>query len=207
VPRQPTRRSGRTALHAHEDVREPRPPSDPDSALAFSMEGYAGHPPPALNPYFWAPGWNSIQAVNAFQEEIGGPLRGGDPGVRLIAPDTRERPSYREVPAWPEPLPAGALLLLPGAHIFGSEELSALAPGIAELAPRAHVALNPDDAEQAGLEEGSTAHLVVSGEIFDLPVVLCSDLGRGLALLPVGVAGCPALELPAVAALGGEESP
>ena len=28
----------------------------------------------------WAPGWNSVQAITKFQEEIGGPLRGGDPG-------------------------------------------------------------------------------------------------------------------------------
>ena len=40
-------------------------------------------------PLFWAPGWNSIQAVNKFQEEIAGPLRGGDPGVRLLERRTR----------------------------------------------------------------------------------------------------------------------
>ena len=36
--------------------------------------------------------------------------------------------------------------MLPLHHIFGSEELS-LSPGVAELAPRPYVALNPDDAE------------------------------------------------------------
>ncbi len=205
VPRQPLRRSGRTALHADVDVHEPRPPRDPDSALAFSMEGFAGHPPPALNPYFWAPGWNSIQSVNAFQEEIGGPLRGGDPGVRLITPDTSERPEYRDLPAWPQPRAAGELQLLPATHIFGSEELSALAPGVAELAPHPYVALNREDAEEAGLKEGSTARLTVGDVVLELPAALRSDLPRGLALVPVGVSGVPALELPAVAVLGREE--
>ena len=40
--------------------------------------------PSALNPGVWAPSWNSNQAVNKFQDEIGGDLHGGDPGVRLF---------------------------------------------------------------------------------------------------------------------------
>ena len=44
IPRQPRRYSGRTAMTAHLDVREPKPPDDPDSPLAFSMEGFAGRP-------------------------------------------------------------------------------------------------------------------------------------------------------------------
>ena len=67
-------------MHADVDVSEPKPPDDPNSPLAFSMEGYEGRPPPALLAHDWAPHWNSVQALNKFQEEIGGPLRGGDPG-------------------------------------------------------------------------------------------------------------------------------
>ncbi len=92
IPRQPHRYSGRTAMTANVDVHEPQPPDDPDSPLAFSMEGYDGQPPPALLPAFWAPGWNSVQALNKFQIEVGGPLRGGDPGRRLIEPASRGRP-------------------------------------------------------------------------------------------------------------------
>ena len=50
------------------------------------MEGTPGQPPGALQPFFWSPGWNSIQAVNKFQSEIGDAIRGGDPGVRLFEP-------------------------------------------------------------------------------------------------------------------------
>ena len=54
------------------------------------MEGYYGeHTPPPLIPRFWAPGWNSVQALTRFQEEVNGPLRGGDPGRRLIEPSER----------------------------------------------------------------------------------------------------------------------
>jgi NADH-quinone oxidoreductase subunit G len=59
VPREPHRYSGRTAMSAHRSVHEPRPPQDPDSPLAFSMEGYQGERlPAALIPYAWAPAWN-----------------------------------------------------------------------------------------------------------------------------------------------------
>src|SRR3546814_3856382 len=68
---------------------EPRQPQDADTALSFSMEGYngVGSPdrPGALLPYAWAPGWNSPQAWNKFQQEVGGNLRGGNPGQQLFA--------------------------------------------------------------------------------------------------------------------------
>jgi NADH-quinone oxidoreductase subunit G len=89
IPRQSPRFSGRTAITAQLNVSEPKPPDDPDSPLAFSMEGSREQPPPALIARYWAPGWNSVQALNKFQQEIGGPLRGGDPGVRLIEPEAK----------------------------------------------------------------------------------------------------------------------
>ncbi|MDX9971456.1 MAG: NADH-quinone oxidoreductase subunit NuoG [FCB group bacterium] len=63
IPRQTHRYSGRTAMNAHLNVSENRPPEDPDSPLAFSMEGYRGKAPSSLSPNFWAPGWNSVQSV------------------------------------------------------------------------------------------------------------------------------------------------
>ena len=44
VARLPERASGRTAITAHLDVSEPKPPFDPDSPLAFTMEGLEGPP-------------------------------------------------------------------------------------------------------------------------------------------------------------------
>jgi NADH-quinone oxidoreductase subunit G len=92
MPRQPHRYSGRTAMHADVRLHEPKPPEDIDSPLAYSMEGYAGLPPAPLIPRYWSPGWNSVQALNKFQQEVGGPLAGGDPGKRLIEPRTLPSP-------------------------------------------------------------------------------------------------------------------
>ena len=88
IPRQSHRASGRTSIDANVHIHEPALPDDFDSPLAFSMEGFCGEPPAALIPRYWAPGWNSVQALNKFQAEVGGPLHGGDPGMRLIEPDS-----------------------------------------------------------------------------------------------------------------------
>ena len=106
IPRQAHRYSGRTSMLADISVQEPKPTEDADSPLAFSMEGYEGQPPAPLIPRYWSPGWNSGQALNKYQEEIGGELKDGDTGIRLIEPLTlpSSLPSREgQVP----PLPSG----------------------------------------------------------------------------------------------------
>ena len=133
IPRQPHRYSGRTAMLAHITVHEPKPPEDPDSPLSFSMEGYGGQPPAPLIPRYCSPGWNSVQALNKFQQEVGGPLKGGDPGKRLIEPMQKGKPEYfTDIPA--EPVAGRDQPPAPEYHIFGSEELSAQSPAIVKCA-------------------------------------------------------------------------
>jgi NADH-quinone oxidoreductase subunit G len=187
VPRQPQRYSGRTAMHANRSVHEPKSPDDPDSALAFSMEGNPTQPSPPLLPFFWSPGWNSIQAVNKFQEEIAGPLREGPAGVRLIEP-AGGRPSYfHEVPPPFQPW-RDERLMVPLPQIFGSEELSRHAPGIAELSPQPYVALNAQDAAAFGTEVECLGAR--------LPVKVAPELPAGVAGVPAGVPPFAGLELP-----------
>jgi NADH-quinone oxidoreductase subunit G len=196
IPRQPQRYSGRTAMYANREVSEPQPPADDDSPLAFSMEGFEGQPPPALMARFWAPGWNSVQAVTKFQEEISGPLRGGDSGRRLIQADHNAKPIFfGDLPQAFEPR-AGQWLLAPLHHIFGSEELSALAAGIAQLSPSPYVAIHPQDAEQFPVGEGEQLELDVDGQKWRLPLRHLPSLPRGVAGLPVGLPGAPRIELP-----------
>jgi NADH-quinone oxidoreductase subunit G len=187
VPREPHRFSGRTSILANISVHEPKPPEDPDSALSFTMEGTPAQPPSALIPFFWSPGWNSIQSVNKFQEEVAGPLRGGDPGVRLLEPPAETRGGYFSgVPAAFQRR-AGEWLLIPRHHIFGSEELSRLAPGIAELAAKPYVALNPEDADRLAVPAGAAVEVTLDGQALRLPVQLEPSLPPGIAALPEGV--------------------
>jgi NADH-quinone oxidoreductase subunit G len=185
IPRQTWRSSGRTALHAQLDIHETKPPEDQDSPLCFSMEGYAGQPPSSLITQFHAPSWNSVQSVNKFQKEVGGTLRGGDPGVRLIEASAGRPPSYgSEVPARFRAR-EGSWYVLPLYHIFGSEELSARAPGVRERAPAPYVALHPEDAEIIGVGENGTVEVVLDGEPRPLPARLWSSLPRGVIGLPI----------------------
>ncbi|QEE28433.1 NADH-quinone oxidoreductase subunit NuoG [Terriglobus albidus] len=197
IAREPNRYSGRTAMLANISVHEPKPPDDPDSALAFSMESGPESAPPSLIPFFWAPGWNSIQSVNKFQTEVGGPLRGGDPGIRLIEPSLERSWKYcSTIPAAFQRQP-DVWMLIPMFHIFGSEELSLHAQGIGQLSPHPYVALNPVEASQSGVNAGERIKVSVEGSLFELEVALRADLPRGVAGLPAGLSPAKGILLPA----------
>jgi NADH-quinone oxidoreductase subunit G len=219
IPRQASRYSGRTAMHADVSVFEPTPPDDHDAPLSFSMEGYRDEPPAPLVTHFHAPRWNSVQALNKFQQEVGGPLRGGDPGVRLIEPpavptsipaaaqsSTAVTPSPPRPAAAPSSRPApppafrpalDRLLAVPLHHIYGSEELSMLSPPVAGRAPAAYVALNALDAERLGAREGRPLKVTLDELHLSLPVRIVASLPEGVAGLPVGLPGQPFVALPA----------
>jgi NADH-quinone oxidoreductase subunit G len=196
VARESHRYSGRTAMRANVAVQEPPPPSDTDSALAFSMEGFQGISPPALTPRYWAPGYNSAQALNKFQEEIAGPLRGGDPGQRLIEPSGEARHDYFD--HIPEAFVHrdGEWLILPAYHIFGSEELSVLSPAIAERAPSAYLGLNLEDAEFLGISEGAHASAEIAGILVSLPLRIIAGLPNGIAIVSKGLEGLRGFTFP-----------
>ncbi len=197
IARQPHRYSGRTAMLANINVSEPKPPQDVDSPMSFSMEGYPGKPPSSLIPFFWAPSWNSIQSTAKFQQEVGGELRGGDPGLRLIEPAADAKPAYDGSAPAVQSRPEGKWLAVPLYHIFGSEELSILSPAVAERAAQPYLALHPDDAAALQLAEGAHAEVRIDGAAHRLPVKFAEDLARGLAGIPAGLPQTGSLQLPA----------
>ncbi|OCB01441.1 hypothetical protein BBC27_04055 [Acidithiobacillus ferrivorans] len=197
IPREPHRASGRTAIHAQEHISEHRPPTDRDSPFAFSMEGALNPPPAALIPVYWAPRWNSVAATAKFQSEVGGPLRGGDPGVRLIEPAPTAIPIYAvEVPAAFQRR-SQEWLVLPLYYVFGSEELSAQAPAVADRSPTPYLCLNPEDAAAFGGAGDCRVGLTINDDVYDLPIQLMNDLPVGIAGLPAGLPGIPTASLPA----------
>jgi NADH-quinone oxidoreductase subunit G len=197
VPRAPHRWSGRTAVLANINVSEPKPPEDPDTPLSFTMEGYPAQAPAALTPFFWSAGWNSIRATLKYQEEVNGPLRGGDVGVRLLNPaQPGDGPYFTNIPAAFERR-VGEWLIVSLHHIFGSEELSRSAPAVMELAPQSYVALNPDDASQLQVQDGEEITVELIGARYRLPVRIRPELPKGLAGLPTGVAPVEGISLPA----------
>nr|WP_059392155.1 NADH-quinone oxidoreductase subunit NuoG [Pseudomonas toyotomiensis] len=188
LAREPHRYSGRTAMRANISVHEPRQPQDQDSAFAFSMEGYAGSKEDRQQiPFAWSPGWNSPQAWNKFQDEVGGHLRAGDPGVRLLEAAGNVLPWFAVNAAF-NPA-AGTWQVAPLHHLFGSEENSARAKPIQERMPEPYVALARDEAARLGVNDGALLALRVNGQALRLPLQVRDDLAIGLVGLPVGLPG------------------
>lgn len=192
IPRESHRYSGRTSMNAHLAVGEKKPPDDPDSPLAHSMEGYAGPVPPSALALPWAPGWNSVQAYTKFQDETGGDMRGGDPGVPLIKPPDTLPEAFPDTaaPFTPE---KGRWRLAPVRRIFGSDELSALSPAIASRMSAPCILLNEKDAAAIG----GKATVRVGGLSGAYDVVVDASLPDGVAGLCVGWPGQAFLPLPA----------
>jgi len=191
LAREPLRYSGRTAMRANLSVHEPRQPQDPDSAFTFSMEGYSGALEPRQQiPFAWAPGWNSPSAWNKFQDEVGGHLRAGDPGVRLIEPKGDALSWFTCVPTPFSPA-TGTWQLVPFYHLFGSEETSAQAAPIQQRIPVPYLCLAKAEAERLGVVEGALLSFNLGKQTLRLPLRISEDLGIGLIALPVGLAGIP----------------
>ena len=192
LAREPLRYSGRTSMRANISVHEPRQPQDKDSAFAFSMEGYSGSAEPRQQiPFAWSPGWNSPQAWNKFQDEVGGHLRAGDPGVRLFdAP--ADRVEWFAVPA-ARNLAAGRWQVVALHHLFGSDETSSNAAPVRERIQSAYAALGSEDAARLQLKDGALLSLKVGGRELRLPLRVDEELAAGLLGLPSGFDGIPPL--------------
>lgn len=193
IARMTHRASGRTAMVADVTMYEPQQPVDNTSALAFTMEGAnlikPGEVPSSLTPYIWSPGWNSNQAIIKFQAETGGALTDSDPGVRLIAtasPVADLHTRHTTIPAITRHQ-GGSLQLVPGYHLFGSEELSAYSKAIAELTPRGYFAVHPDVAGQLGVADHDGLETQVNGANVQLEVVVSESVARQCVVYSYGI--------------------
>ena len=198
----PHRYSGRTAMFADRTVHEPPPPKVDDGPFTHSMEGYYGPLPAALYPFYWTPQWNSVQSLNRFQQEVGGPMRGGDAGARLLTPAGTNgthgsaRSYFTEIPP-PFRRKPGAWLLVGRRRVFGSEELSALSPAVAERIECPTVAVNPEDAAALAATDGTLIEVTVNGTRLTLPLELRPALPSGVAAVAIASPRIAALALPA----------
>jgi NADH-quinone oxidoreductase subunit G len=183
VARTPRPCSGHTADDRAGQDPGAAPPADPDSALAWGMEGARGvGVPPALICGYETPGLHSANGVTRFQEEISGPLRGGDPGAKLIAPGDGPPPAAQ--PA--SPIGGTGLLLVPLDDVFSGAETSRASPLLAARAPAPRLLLHPDDAATLGLRDGDAA--LIDSRLGPARVSLDPGLARGVVAITAGAA-------------------
>ena len=196
IPRQPLRYSGRTSIHANTAVSEKGIEQDIDSPLAFSMEGNSTLVRPSLVPFYWSPGWNSVQAVNKFLDEPNGTMKGDDTGIKLI-----ETPL---IPSWTYFIPEkqaldllqGEFLIVPAFQIFGSEELSSAAVTLSKRIPEPFIYLNPTDGKELEIETGEWIQLETATTKFQVKVQLEDQIKMGIAGISVGLPGMPFFDVP-----------
>jgi NADH-quinone oxidoreductase subunit G len=196
IPRQTMRFSGRTAMYAHSTVSEPGVAQDPDSPLAFSMEGCQENPPSSLVPFYWTPGWNSVQAMFNYLDEPNGSMKGGDPGIRMIESGEERNNSYFDINHQIPEYQKNELLVIPVYHIFGSDELSSAGTAISQRIPETFLSLNPEDAEKSGVKDGDLIQIKIAETKIKIKVKTDNDLPQGIAGLSVNLPGMQFIELP-----------
>jgi NADH-quinone oxidoreductase subunit G len=89
------------------------------------------------------------------------------------APDLPKAPRHTE----------GALHAWEVIHTFGSEELSAMSPPIAELAPKPYIEMHPEDAQARGYAEGAEVDLMKEVGARGL-LRLSANLAKGTVAVP-----------------------
>jgi NADH-quinone oxidoreductase subunit G len=123
----------------------------------------------------------------------------------LIEPEPQVQGAYfAKVPSLFVPS-SSQWLLIPLYHIFGSEELSFFAPGVAELTPKPYVALNAEEADRLGVKVGEQIKMEIAGTAYSLPAKIKVELPLGIAGLPVGLSGLEGITLPITSVLERED--
>jgi NADH-quinone oxidoreductase subunit G len=196
IPRQTIRYSGRTAMNAHIVVSESRVSQDNDSPLAFSMEGQQEYPPSSLVPFYWTSGWNSVQAMYNYLDEPNGPMKGGDPGIRMIEPALEPNSSFFKIDFKSFEYQKDEWLIIPVYQIFGSEELSSVSSAIIQRIQEPFLFLNQKDSEILSVMSGELIQLEAGSIKLKIKVIIENSLRQGIAGLSVNLPGMPFIDLP-----------
>jgi len=185
------RYSGRTAMNANISVSEHKPPEDFDSPLAFSMEGLAENPPSSLVPFYWTPGWNSVQALYNYLDEPNGSMKGGDPGIRLFEPGKKRENIYFKQEKEIIEKKNDEWQIVPVFQIFGSEELSSVGTAISQRIKKPFVLMNQKDADILKIKSGDLVELEIGKIKLSVEAKIDKGVLEGLAGLSVNLPGMP----------------
>lgn len=194
LARAPHRYSGRTSIYANVNVHEPCISRDDETMFTFSMEGHhsvqSSHKQVA---FVWAPGWNSLQAWNKFQNEVGGHLMHGDPGVCLFGINNDSTLTWFDMipKSFEITMFFDKWLIAPYWHLLGSEEMSQKSLYIKDCMSKPYVVLNVLDAKTLNIHENMWLKFICVDQTLFLPVKFSVNLSQGHIGLPVGFPEIP----------------
>jgi NADH-quinone oxidoreductase subunit G len=179
IARAAWRQAGRTAHDQTGGIVRTAPHPDPDSALAFSMEGAQGAgAPPALRTGYGVPGLHSASAAPYLTDANRGALHDGDPGVSVLAGFTgpEAAPSFE--------ITGEGLIPLALHEPFAGDEVGRVAEYLSQRIPAPRVVLHADDAARLQLTEG--AALTLDGADIAATLTISPDMPQGHVGLPAG---------------------
>jgi NADH-quinone oxidoreductase subunit G len=160
------------------------------------MEGGYEIPPSSLVPFYWSPGWNSVQALYKYTDEPNGSVKGGDPGIRLIENDDGKRMEYfSQIPLSFKPEP-DQLFVVPVNNIYGSEELSSKCNAVSERIPESTIYLNVTDADRIGLKTGDQVSLLIAEDQINVQLKISESIPKRVAGLFNRLSDVSYIELP-----------
>lgn len=179
LSRLPHRFSGRTALNANIQIHEKKSPKDIDSKFTFSTEGYNC----SEIAFAWYPGWNSPQAWNKFQNEVGGNLYAGNPGIMLINNCNKKNElayynnniKYEKNKIWQ---------IIPIYHLIGSEEHSV-------SIKKPYIMISKHDINLLKLIPGSKIKAIINNLELNIIIKSTNNMRNGIIGLPCGIKGIP----------------
>ncbi|XRX43222.1 MAG: NADH-quinone oxidoreductase subunit NuoG [Buchnera aphidicola (Tetraneura sorini)] len=195
IARSPHRYSGRTAQFSHKNVHENSQPIDINSMFSFSMEGnnqlsYSS----SQIPFSWFPGWNSSQSWNKFQDEIGGNLKNGNPGIRIFN-DLKncDIKNINFIPNLKETIiDKNNFLVVPYYTLFNNEELSNRSELIRKNFSKENFArISIADSKKLDLFEGDMIQFYYLDTKFILHIKISKFLKSGQIGLSVGNSSIP----------------
>jgi NADH-quinone oxidoreductase subunit G len=160
------------------------------------MEGQNENPPSSLVPFYWTPGWNSVQAMYNYLDEPDGRMKGGDPGVQLFEKSAGNKGVYLENSRQKSEVHKDELQIVPVYQIFGSEELSAVSSPIVTRINELFVFMNPEDSEFLQLSDGESVLLEILNMKLNVKVKIENSIVPGLAGLSVNLPGMPYIDIP-----------
>lgn len=191
LARKPNRYSGITAMDKRNNIKEINTLKDLNNIFNFSMEGNnSPYSPRKYIAFPWMPGWNSPQSWNKFQNEVGGNLFYGDPGIRLLEKNKNKLNFFKKIPKKIK-INKGEWYITSYWHLFGSEETSQHSFFIKKQIPKKYVIINKIDALKLKINNGNLVTFNVLNEEFCLTVKYSDLLSRKYLGLPLGFPGLP----------------
>ncbi|MDG2392279.1 MAG: NADH-quinone oxidoreductase subunit NuoG [Thalassotalea sp.] len=180
--RQTHRSSGRTAMMANQSVHETKATIDVNSNFNFSMEGGKPGNSSAM-PFTWAPGWNSNQSINKYQEHAGGKLTKVQPVVQIFDPNKEQTLELGAFNNTADKNDNKQLTIYPAKHIFANDYLGLKTSEFKLTALIPFIEFTPEDADKYQLTQASHAQIVIDDNEYITQVKVNSEHAKNCATL------------------------